>query len=127
MVNVMASGCHWSEGSSPRGRGASKGKGTLDPDLGGLFAPRIRDDDVDTPPRLQDDGRLFCPKRLIENLTIGLYLSARRLDLTLDVAVDLVDHLTKATPVFDEKCPLTVERSQMCDRLSPKGGHSELR
>src|SRR5829696_4047916 len=104
-----------------------KGEAAPHPDLSGQVALWIGHNNLNAPPAVQNDGCVFGTKRLVEDAVVGLDLTVRRLGSVVNVAVDLIDHLTELAPISDKERSLSVKSPQMRDRLSPKRGHLKLR
>src|SRR5215207_4981303 len=73
----------------------SKRKATPHLDLRSRPAQWIRHVDLNATAVGQNDARVFCAKALIQDASVGLDLPIRRLGSVVNVAVDLIDHLTK--------------------------------
>src|SRR5919112_381501 len=85
----------------------------------------IEHEDVDASPAFQNDGGVFRAKGLVQDRTLGLYPPVRQLGSVIEIAIDLINHLTKLSPFLDEERSLAAKRSQMLDRFSSKRGHLE--
>jgi hypothetical protein len=75
---------------------------------------------MNAPSTFQNDSGIFLVERVVQDTTLGLNLPVRRLATPIKTAVDLVHYRPKGSPFLGEKCPLSVERSQLADRLSSK-------
>ena len=101
--------------------GGSKREAAPDQELRSCATVWIGHNNLDAPPAIQNDGGVLGAKRLLQNASLSFDSPVRRLYTVIEIAINLVDHVTKSMPFFNEKRPLPMERTQMGRRVEHTG------